>query len=294
MTTNQLTYFISVAECLNFTEAAKKHFISQTAMTQRIQTLEDQLGVRLFDRSRRHVELTPAGKVFLQEARAILEMEHRALEKVEAAAAGISGSIQIGYVKGYETSDFRHVLKTFHENHRDISFELYRENYLDLLLHLEQGKYDVILDICYNDTDLSAFAQKVVASYPLYAVLYADHPLAGHNALYRNELKNERFLLSKFYEDPMAIGYMLPDKYADSGFIPKVAATSPDIETLLLMVAARSGITILPENALGQVKSSADYAVIPLIGAHEHIEVKAIWKKENQNPALSKFLELLP
>ena len=94
MTTNQLTYFISVAECLNFTEAAKKHFISQTAMTQRIQTLEDQLGVRLFDRSRRHVELTPAGKVFLQEARAILEMEHRALEKVEAAAAGISGSIR--------------------------------------------------------------------------------------------------------------------------------------------------------------------------------------------------------
>ena len=108
------------------------------------------------------------------------------------------------------------------------------------------------------------------------------------------DLRHAASVLSKFYEDPMAIGYMLPDKYADSGFIPKVAATSPDIETLLLMVAARSGITILPENALGQVKSSADYAVIPLIGAHEHIEVKAIWKKENQNPALSKFLELLP
>ena len=92
----------------------------------------------------------------------------------------------------------------------------------------------------------------------------------------------------------MAIGYMLPDKYADSGFIPRVAATSPDIETLLLMVAARSGITILPENALGQIRNNPEYAIIPLIGAHEHIEVKAIWKQENQNPALSKFLELLP
>lgn len=293
MTTNQLTYFISVAECLNFTEAAKKHFISQTAMTQRIQTLEDQLGVRLFDRSRRHVELTPAGKVFLQEARAILEMERRALEKVEAAAAGISGSVQIGYVKGYETPAFGRILRDFHAMHSDISFELYRENYLDLLLHLEQDKYDLILDICYNDTDLTAFEQKVIASYPLYAVLYADHPLAHRTALYRSELKNERFLLSKFYEDPMAIGYMLPDKYADSGFIPRVAATSPDIETLLLLVAARTGITILPENALKQALHNPDYAIIPLTGAHEHIEVKAIWKPQNQNPALSKFLELL-
>lgn len=293
MTTNQLIYFISVAECLNFTAAAKKHYISQTAMTQRIQTLEEQLGVKLFDRSKRHVELTPAGKVFLHEARAILEMERRAVEKVEAAATGISGSIQIGYVKGYENTDFGRILRAFRQTHSDISLELCRENYLDLLLHLEQDKYDIILDICYNNTDLSAFCWKNVASYPLYAVLYPEHPLADRKAILRNELKNERFLITKFYEDPTAVGYILPDKYADSGFIPKVAVSSPDIETLLLMVAARMGITILPENAISRLRDSRDFVFLPLVGGHEHIEVKAIWKKGNPNPALPKFLDML-
>ncbi len=293
MTTNQLTYFISVAECLNFTAAAKKHYISQTAITQSVQALEEQLGLQLFDRSRRKVELTPAGKVFLQEARAILEAERHAIEKAEAAAAGILGGIRIGYVKGYENPDFGRILRDFHQQHRDISIELCRENYLDLLLHLEQNKYDVILNICYSNTDLSAFSQKVIASYPLYAVLYPGHPLAGEKAILRKRLKDEDFLISKFYEDPTARGYILPDKYADSGFIPRVVATSPDMETLLLMVSAHMGITILPENAIAHLKDSGDFVLLPLTGKHEHIEVKAIWKEDNTNPALAKFLHML-
>ena len=65
MTTNQLKYFITAAECLNFTEAAKQHYISQTAITQHMQALEEDLEVKLFDRQKRKVSLTPAGQVFL-------------------------------------------------------------------------------------------------------------------------------------------------------------------------------------------------------------------------------------
>ena len=64
MTTNQLKYFITAAECLNFTEAAKQHYISQTAITQHMQALEEDLEVKLFDRQKRKVSLTPAGQVF--------------------------------------------------------------------------------------------------------------------------------------------------------------------------------------------------------------------------------------
>ena len=87
MTINQLKYFVTAANCLNFTEAGKIHFISQTAITQHIQSLEEQLGVKLFIREKRKVFLTPAGKVFLEEARAILERTRIAVEKTEKAAA---------------------------------------------------------------------------------------------------------------------------------------------------------------------------------------------------------------
>ncbi|MBR5926234.1 MAG: LysR family transcriptional regulator, partial [Firmicutes bacterium] len=72
MTTNQLKYFVTAAETLSFTETGKIHFISQTAVTQHIQALEEQLQVQLFKREKRHIELTPAGKVFLAEARMML------------------------------------------------------------------------------------------------------------------------------------------------------------------------------------------------------------------------------
>ena len=87
MTTNQLKYFVTAAKCLNFTEAGRQHYISQTAITQHIQALEEQLGVKLFSREKRKVELTPAGKVFLEEARAILERIRIASEKTEKATA---------------------------------------------------------------------------------------------------------------------------------------------------------------------------------------------------------------
>ena len=96
MTTNQLKYFVTAATCLNFTEAGKQHYISQTAITQHIHALEEQLNVKLFTREKRKVALTPAGKVFLEEARAILERTRIAIEKTEKAAQGDAGSISIG------------------------------------------------------------------------------------------------------------------------------------------------------------------------------------------------------
>lgn len=81
MNTKQLEYFISVAENLSFTKTAEKFYISQTAVTQQIKALEEQINVTLFTRSKRHVELTPAGKVFLSEARTIIKISMMLLQK---------------------------------------------------------------------------------------------------------------------------------------------------------------------------------------------------------------------
>ena len=86
MNLKQLEYFVSVAETLNFTKAAKKCFISQTAMTQQIRALEEGIGAALFIRDKHHVELTPAGRVFMNEARVILARAEEAVKLARSAA----------------------------------------------------------------------------------------------------------------------------------------------------------------------------------------------------------------
>ena len=99
MNRNQLRYFVAAAESRSFTKAADQFFISQTAVTQQIRLLEEMLGCPLFDRSTRPVSLTPAGKAFLTEAKAILERMDQAIDRAHGASTGLSGSLRIGYLK---------------------------------------------------------------------------------------------------------------------------------------------------------------------------------------------------
>ena len=115
MNINQLRYFVTAAENRSFSKAASKHFISQTAVTQQIQALEDSLGVTLFDRSTRPIKVTPAGNLFLVDAKAILERVNHSINRVQEASVGFVGHLRIGYTKGYERSKLSNTLSAFHD-----------------------------------------------------------------------------------------------------------------------------------------------------------------------------------
>ena len=126
MNINQLNYFIAVAEHHSFTKAANQYYVSQTAITQQIHALEEQMNVTLFDRTCRPIELTPAGKVFLIEAKAIVDRMNIALGRVHDASTGLVGSLRIGYTKGYERSNLSNILKDFHHDYPNILATCYR------------------------------------------------------------------------------------------------------------------------------------------------------------------------
>lgn len=98
MDIRQLRYFITVAEHLNFTKAANQLYVAQSAISQQIADLEDQVGVKLFIRNKRSVKLTPAGSVFLKEAIEIVEKTSGAIEKAKQTDEGIIGSLSIGFL----------------------------------------------------------------------------------------------------------------------------------------------------------------------------------------------------
>lgn len=293
MTITQLKYFITVAECLNFTEAGKKLFISQTAVSQHIRALEEQLNTPLFIRDRRHVELTPAGRVFYYEARAIIERMNVAVLKIQKAANGITGSINIGYIKGYENTNIGSMIKIFHEQYPNIDFQLYRSAHLDLLLQLQQEKLDIAINICYRNTCVEGLEQKKLASIPLYVVMPQGHPYAQLSSIYRYDLRNEPFIMTRFFDEKLAKKNYIPEQFAASGFIPNIVAHSSDIETILILISSGIGISILPGSAIRYLKQSNDLVFIPLAGEHEYIDIVAFWKTGNANPALLKFLDIL-
>jgi DNA-binding transcriptional LysR family regulator len=295
MTLVQLEYFIEVAEQLNFTQAAKKFYISQTAITQQIKNLEKSLKVQLLNRTKHHVELTPAGKVFYNEAKAIIERAKTAVEKTSNASSGSSGSIHIGYIKGYEKTSFSDLIFHFHEEYPNITISFHRDNAENLIEGVLKGVYDIVFSLDFKSfhklEDLKSFSIK---SYPLMAVLYSSHPFAHRSSIKRYELKNETFLVMKSQlntnseNDNQILG-----EYYENGFIPKVFQASTDFETLFLMVSAGMGICILPEYITRNADITKNTVIVPLEGENEKININVFCNKASSNNCLRIFAEFI-
>ncbi len=293
MTINQLKYFVTAANCLNFTEAGKIHFISQTAITQHIQSLEEQLGVKLFIREKRKVFLTPAGKVFLEEARAILERTRIAVEKTEKAASGATGTLNIGYVKGFENSEFGTGIRKFHDTYPNIEFYLYRSAHLDLMMQMDKNEIDIAFTIVFPGARIPGYTSRRVGIQRLYAVLYPSHPFANQSSIRRADLKNERFALTRLYDSHTRPDHTIPRLYRDAGFLPNTITSSPDPETLAIYVASGAAISIFPEYTANLLAQRENLRFIPMEGEEEYLNMLAIWRKDNTNPALQTLTELL-
>ena len=293
MNIKQLKYFIAVAEYKSFTKAANQYYISQTAITQQIQALEEAMDVQLIDRSRRPIALTPAGTVFLGEAKAILERMNTALGKVRDASTGLVGTLRIGYTKGYERSSLSNTLRAFHLEFPNILITCYRCDTDMLAAGLFNDDYDIIFT--WDSTNIlqeKGIEYKLMELAPLVVALYAGHPLASRNSLSRRELRNETIL----YMTPSATGDSFGDNhfmelYRLAGYQPNILFRSNDIESILMMVAAEEGISILPSYVTSKLADADNLVFIPLVGEGEYEKIISVWKKEGKSQALRHFVQ---
>ena len=296
MTLNQLRYFVAVAESGSFTKAAANHYISQTAITQQMHALEESIGTRLLDRNSRPISLTPAGKVFLKEAREILGKMDAALTRAREASTGLEGELRLGYTKGYEHSDLPKYLRAFHRDYPNVLISCYRCDTDALAAGLMQGDYDVIFT--WDSTNLrteETIALQVMERVPLRVALYANHPLARRSELSRKDLKQENIL----FMSPSGSGDSFGDAYymklyQQAGYQPNIILRSNDMESILMMVAAEEGISIVPEYSHPWDVGTENVIFVPLAGQEETEEILIAWRKNDDNPALRHFIHKLP
>lgn len=293
MQIRQLEYFVALSENLNFTETARQFHISQGSVTFQIKSLEDEIGFRLFDCNNRHVELTPTGRTFLEDARAIIRRTDDALDRARAASAVFTGQLGIGFVKGFEKTSLSDVLSEFHIKYPNVALTLVRENVSELYDAVKNRNLDLVINLKYSMDDLEELNFNVLSYYPLLAVMPASHPLSHRTVIRREELREYPLVDIKKNDSRYGEKATIMKAFTDAGFIPTVSYVSDDIETSILAVSAGLGYALLPSYITDSFSPRDKVIAIPIEGEEKKMTVIGAWHRRNNNPALTKFLELM-
>jgi DNA-binding transcriptional LysR family regulator len=240
-----LKYFVALVNEMHFTKAAQQLHIAQPALSQNIRQIEDELGARLLVRTNRDVALTPAGRVFYQEACLTLQQLERTQNAVRRAVRGEAGSLAIGFTVTTILGDLPRALSRFKDHYPEVEL-MVRDLPVDTLVAmLRNGQLDVIcVDSGVVDPRLES---KALAPLPMVVALNARHPLAADTGPIRlAELANDTFILPTPYKE-----YTLYDMFVrtcrDAGFEPNCKYFADSALGGIGLVAANLAVDLMHE-----------------------------------------------
>jgi DNA-binding transcriptional LysR family regulator len=241
-----LRCFVAVAEELSFTRAAQRLHVGQPPLSQTIQSLEEELGVCLLERSRRWVRLTEAGKLFLNDARHMLSLAASAARTAQRAANGELGELRIGLNASTPLSPaFAATIDAYRKRYPHVSLQFAEMSTMQQLEHIADRRLDVgfIRDPHLPPSKLSFHP---IALHSLKVVLRADHPLALRTSIALSELRTEPFVM--FRSDSGTTIYpQIQQICRSAGFEPRVALEVSEATMIIGLVAAGCGVSILPD-----------------------------------------------
>src|SRR5687768_15006988 len=189
-----MRYVVAVAETGNFTRAAERCLVVQSALSHQIARLERELGAKLFDRTSRHVRLTSAGEAFLPSARQALDAAERARAEVAAAAGEIRGRLAVGAIPTVTAVDLPTALKHFHLRHRQVRISLRSGASEELTERVRQGTLDAAFLGLPVGAPPKGVRGRELARGDLVAVVAPGHPLAGRGHVELRHLSDEPFV----------------------------------------------------------------------------------------------------
>jgi len=247
MELRQIRSFLSIAETLHFGRTAELIHLSQPALSLQIRALEEELGVRLFERNRRKTTLTAAGVAFRDDAAAALSQLEQAIRRARLAASGKLGLLRIGFVSTAGNEIVPNIVRQFRELNPEVEFSLRNILTAEQVQMLESGA----LDVGFLRTPVgehSALDVVTVHREPFVLVVPSSHKLAKKKSVRLREVAGQDFVR---YERTYAPGFhdMVDGIFRDARITPNVTQTAVEIPMLISLVASGMGITILPASA---------------------------------------------
>lgn len=195
MELRHLRYFVVVAEEQNVTRAAERLHVSQPPLSRQIHDLEEELGVELFRRTAKSLALTEAGKIFLNEARAVLLRVDKAVETVRTVAQGDRGRLRIGYAPSLTVELLPKALRLFERERPGVRVSLHDLSTEECVQWLTARKLDVALTVRPSRPGMRGLTFEKLVTYPLCCAVGAAHPLAKKRSVGLAQLRQERFMV---------------------------------------------------------------------------------------------------
>ncbi|MCU0526932.1 MAG: LysR family transcriptional regulator [Elainella sp. Prado103] len=290
MELRHLRYFIAVAEELSFSRAAEQLRIAQPPLSQQIQALEAELGVKLFDRKKRPLQLTLAGQAFLEEARSILLQLEQSVLKTQSIHLGESGYLTIGFTSSITNGVLPNILRMFQEHYPAVKLILREGNNASQIQKLRDRLVDLIFVYQYQSGETDEFVVAPIAQEFLVAVLPAPHPLAAQQQIALVDLADQAFVMPLYQVVP-GLTEQIYRLCAQQNFVPQVAQEAIFMVTILGLVAGGIGVSLLPSSA--QTLRREGVVFRPLQDATETIQLSAIWRRQDESPILQQFLTVI-
>lgn len=289
MELRHLRYFCAVADWNGFNRAARALHTSQSSISAQIRDLEQEIGVKLLNRTQSQVTLTMAGESFLEESRKVVAAADRAVDIAQRTARGEIGLLTIGFLIWGTGAFFPGIIRGFRQLHPGVQLSV-----MEMLSHAQpQALLNGSLDIGFTrpleppyDSQLRS---ELLYTDPVVAVLPADHPMAGA-PLRLHDLANERFVVCDRNSAPSFFD-KITSLCAQAGFSPNIVRTSNLVSSVLTLVEAGEGITLLPSGL--QHSRFSDLSFCPITDPACGIDLVMAWSPKREGGTHKSFLDFI-
>jgi DNA-binding transcriptional LysR family regulator len=286
----QLRAFVALAEELHFGRAAVRLHMTQPPLSRQIQVLEHGVGAPLFTRSSRVVRLTPAGRFFLPEARAILRLAETAALSVRRIAQGALGQIAIGFTAAAGYDCLPGIVGLCRNHIPGVELQLKEMVSSVQIEALTAGRLD--LGLLRPPVGRDGLLWRPVQAEPLWAALPARHRLAAHERLKLRDFNDEDFVM--YSPDDARYFYdLVAGIFSRAGVSPRFVQHISQIHSVLALVRAGLGVALVPRSAASLGYEGIVLRPIADLAPANPVELCLVWRKDHQNPALDQALGLI-
>lgn len=289
MNPRTLTYFIAVAEEKNIGRAAKYLNISQPPLTRQIQNLENELGVTLFTRNPKGVELTEAGELFLVEARNICSIIDRATERTQRAGKGKLGRLDVAIFGSGILNDIPKILLTYKNTYPDVKVVLHTMGKAEQIEALRQRRINVGFNRLL--TPLPDISFELIATEKLFLAINENHPHAKEDVIPAQILGENPLVLYPTGTRPNYIDKVITICH-DLGFSPQVSQKVGDVITAIALVSSGFGLCLVPESATSLKLPGVVYRSLSGLPENAKVDLSCIYRANDTSAILQSFLEV--
>lgn len=289
MELRHLRNFVVVAQEVNFTRAAQRLRIAQPALSSQIKKLEQELGVRLFERVGRGVRLTEAGQLLLEEARHHFVQIEQTVRVVQETGHGEVGRLSLGFIPAASNNILPPILREFRNRYPKVELFLREMMPDEAVQGLNDGRVDVSFSFFpFEDETVRC---KVICREPIVVALPETHPLASESKVEIRALADEPFILPAQYSTPSLYGKVM-DICRQAGFAPKAVQKDVGLmQTIIGLVAGGIGVALVPASLQNLNRKGVVYREVR--DFTPSVEMSIMWRRDNTRPVLISFLQVV-